>query len=661
MNRNPAPACLVFPMQRGPFQNNGASPWYCTVSLGTPAQLLKLALDSGTNINWITSTLCADDQCQHFANGRFDFRASSTFAFTDCLRRLYSFGPWGTMQVEAAADVLTTPAGVQIDTQLLLAAAYDGEQFKQLDWDGGLGLPCSSAYVEGRSSFMLQTLLREGQLDPAHPFVTFDWNGIERRGNCRMGAVDPAKTQGPCLFLPWSVYSGLPGIEYIWSTPLKSFSLGDERLAGDLTFTIDSGSSQFKGDERLMHQTLARIAQGDRPDLVLGFAEGEITLGADLYTCLIEEGPQKGQVQPQFAPLGLPGLVLVGSVVMEHCYTVYEYRAVQCSSDVCSLAPVGVWLFNRPDGPQIITRSTSRAFQPGARSASMGNALGPVVASEPASIAGTWKNDYGSLMTLGVSGQQVYGRYQSSTGSTGSYAVTGWTLGSGATRTESQPVALAIDWHDLGGHSEDPCWHWTSGLSGQLSSTEKGDVLTLMHLLIASGDFPGFASQGTYVDKLVYQRVTSGHPIKPTEPTASGPVENLLTGHWVAGDGTALVVSVERDPQQRYGCVQGYMASARIDATLTGFTDINATTGQLALQSVSLTAINPQQGTVCTLCGTLDLAGDQLNLQVLTSSPVAPEQAYLATKLASLSFIRATSPAFFLSTADSRNTRYSTY
>ena len=83
MADTPSPSSVVFPMQRGPFQNNGASPWYCTIKLGTPAQTLKFAIDSGTNINWVTSTLCPDDQCVHFAGGRFDLHASSTARFTD--------------------------------------------------------------------------------------------------------------------------------------------------------------------------------------------------------------------------------------------------------------------------------------------------------------------------------------------------------------------------------------------------------------------------------------------------------------------------------------------------------------------------------------------------------------------------------------------------
>lgn len=659
MADTPSPSSVVFPMQRGPFQNNGASPWYCTIKLGTPAQTLKFAIDSGTNINWVTSTLCPDDQCVHFAGGHFDLHASSTARFTDCLSRPYSFGPWGTMQVEAAADVLTTPAGAHFSTQLFLATAYAGEQFQQLDWDGALGLPCSSAYVEGRSSFVLQTLMREGQLDPAYPFVAFDYNSPERNGSCQMGDVDPGKTQGPHLFLPWSAYTTLPGVEYIWSTDLRSYSVGAEQLACNIKFAIDSGASRFKGDDALMRQTLARIAVGDQPEVVLGFADGEITLGADLYNCLIEAGPQKDQVLPQFAPLGLTDLVLVGSVVMEHCYTVYEYHVVKCANTVYSLAPVGVWLFNRPDGPQIITQSSSRRFIPGERAVLNCKPTAP--SRETISVTGTWQNDYGSLMTLDVSGQQVRGTYQSSTGSTGHYAISGSLVGPGATLIKSQPLALAIEWHDLGDETSDPSWHWASGLSGQLSTSDKGDVLSLSHLLVASGDFPGLASRGNYLDKLVYRRVAAPPNDLPCAPIESIPVENALTGNWIASDETLLSLTVEADCQQRFGIVQGRLTSGGAFVDVSGFTDINAVSSKLAFQSVSLTATDTQAGTVSTLCGSLDLAGQTLNLLVLASSSVAPAQAYLATQISSLSFIRATSPISFPSTAYTRNTRYSTY
>lgn len=642
MNSEPLQNYLVFPMQRGPFQNNGASPWYCTLKLGTPAQSLKFSLDSGTNMSWVTSTLCSTDQCRHFAGGRFDIQASSTFAFTDCLRRPYSFGPWGTMQVESASDVLTLPNDAHLNSQLFLAAAYEGDQFKQLDWDGGLGLPCSSAYVEGRSSFVLQTLMREGQLDPAYPFVAFDWDAQRRRGDCRMGAVDSSKTQGPHLFLPWSVYSALPGVEYIWSTELKSYSVGSEQLRSNIKFALDSGSSQFKGDSALMRETLARISHSNQPDILLEFADGQMTLGSELYECLIEAGPQQGQVLPQFAPLGLTDLVVVGSVVMDYCYTVYEYQVVKCSHEVYSLAPVGIWLFNRPDGPQIITRSSSKPFVPDARAVLNGKLTLPGPASETVTVAGTWRNDYGSVMTLEVSGRQVTGTYRSSTGSTGEYSITGCVSGTGATRTTNQPLALAIEWHDLGDETKDPSWNWASGLSGQLSVTDKGDVLALNHLLVATSDFPELARQGTYIDKLFYRRVKQPTGPRPSADIAPLPIENTLTGRWGSADGTSLVLSVYCDSKQRVGIVRGYFTCLEASVEVTGFTDINTMECELSLQSVSLTGANARDTTACTLCGSLDLMADTLNLLVLTSSAVAPAHAYLATQISSLHFTRTT-------------------
>jgi len=637
---------LVFPMQRGPFQNNGASPWYSTISLGSPGQPLKLAIDSGTNISWVTSTLCPPDKCGHFAGGRFDYRASSTFAFTDCLQRPYSFGPWGTMQVESASDVLTVPTGSALPIKLFLAANYDGDQFKQLDWDGGIGLPCSSAYVEGHSSFLFQELIGSGRLDPTHPYVAFDWNAKDRAGTCQMGAIDASKTGGPGLFLPWSVYGRLPGVEYIWSTELKSYSVGSETLANNLSFALDSGSSQFKGDDKIMGQTLALIAHGARPDVVLGFAEGEITLGADLYNLLVDEGPQKGETIPQFAPLGLPDLVLVGSLVMEHCYTVYEYQVVQCGHEVYSLAPVGMWLFNRPDGPQIITRSSSRPFNAGPRPVVNTKVILPCRAAEDAtslqkSVAGTWKNDYGSVMTLAVTGNRIRGTYQSSTGSTGKYEVTGFQLGAPATPALSQPVALAIEWHSIGDDPADPSWNWCSGLSGQMSATPAGDRLELSHLLVASSDFPGLAGQGTYVDKLSYRRADTAALDDPVAaPLEILPIEDVLNGTWVADNGATLELSVHASSQRRFGHVYGTLSTPAGDVEVSGFTDINATATKLSLQSVSLTVAQMPEAKVSNLCGSLELQGEVLNLFVMTSSATTPLGSYLATQVATIRFKR---------------------
>ncbi len=632
-------------MQRGPFQNNGATPWYTLVPVGTPGQLLKLSLDTGTNITWITSTLCSPERCQHYSAGRFDYQASSSFTFTDCLQRPYSFGPWGTMQVESGSDVLTLNNTV-FPAQLLLAADYTGTQFHQLDWDGGMGIPSSSAYVDARSSFVFQTLMNSGKIDPHQPFVAFDWDPASRRGVCQMGAVDAEKTRGPHLFLPWSLYSKVRGVEYIWSTPLVSYTVGGDVLARNVTFALDSGSSQFKGDDRLMRQTLERIAQGGSPEVVLGFADGEITLGPNLYNVLIEEGPEQGKTLPQFEPLGMADLVLVGSLVMEYCYTVYEYRVVQCRPGAYSLAPVGVWLFNRPEGPQIISRASSRRFETGTRPLASEKLVfkPPVAAAETTqlrSVAGTWKNDYGSVMTLTVTGNVIIGSYQSSTGSTGRYAITGHQASTGPSQEKGLPVAFSIGWHPLDEQQADPSWHWVSGLCGQLHQITGEDRLELLHLLVATCDFPDLANQGTYLDKLSYRRVT-GEAIElhDVAHAVASEQDNPLNGTWLAAEGYNLTLHVRASIQHTLGFVSGTLTTPIDRIEVSGFTDINADMGGLSLQSVSVAG--PQKGdeAVQTLAGSLDLEEDRLTLLTLLTSSTPASQRYVQTQIKSITFTR---------------------
>src|SRR5690242_6978393 len=72
---------LEFPLVRGPFQNNGATPWYTELSIGTPPQVLKIALDTGSDFVWVTSTLCDPSGCVHYGGDRFDYNISSSFSW----------------------------------------------------------------------------------------------------------------------------------------------------------------------------------------------------------------------------------------------------------------------------------------------------------------------------------------------------------------------------------------------------------------------------------------------------------------------------------------------------------------------------------------------------------------------------------------------------
>jgi hypothetical protein len=377
MTQQPGSQGVRFDMSRGPFQNNGASPWYATLALGTPGQSIKLALDSGTNILWTTSTLCAPDRCQHYGGSRFDYSASTSFAFTDTTPQKYSFGPWGTMVVEAGSDVLATPDGASLPIDFFLSQDYSGDQFAGIDWDGGLGIPSGSDQVQPGNSFIVGEMMNSGAISAAWPFVSFCWDRDTKTGNCIIGGYDPSEfIPDEGIFVPWSKYTKLDGVGYIWSTPMQNYAVGDDVIATATTdtpywFCLDSGSSQFKGDDDIMNKTLALVGSDHQgPPVVITLGDpgsdplGTLTVDRSMYNAVIQTGPGKGALIAQFQPLGIPQLALVGSIVMESCYTIFAYT-VSGSPGSYVLAPTGMWVFNKPGGPKIVAAGGSQAWTGG--------------------------------------------------------------------------------------------------------------------------------------------------------------------------------------------------------------------------------------------------------------------------------------------------------
>jgi saccharopepsin len=359
---------LPVPLTRGPYQNNGATPWYATLSLGSPGQPLKIALDTGANFIWCTSSLCGANGCVHYAGGQFVYQNSASFQFLNQTPQQVEFGPWGSMNVESGSDIVSLAPGATPQLDFFLSASYSGSQFEQLDWDGGIGIPSGSAYVDQGVSFSIAALMNGGFIDPTTPYVSFLTDPANGAGTVIFGGV-PANDIDPRtgVFLPWTPYTAFAGVEYIWTTPLYQYFVGETLVATNVEFCLDSGSSQFKGDDSIMNRTLQLI--GSQPVLdvlmtlgsTLDGAAGQIVVPPSVYMVTIEAGPQQGQVLPQFNPLGLTDLVLVGSVVMDQLCTVYVYDVADTANGYY-LSPVGMWIFNKTNGPQLIQSKSSRPF-----------------------------------------------------------------------------------------------------------------------------------------------------------------------------------------------------------------------------------------------------------------------------------------------------------
>jgi hypothetical protein len=255
------------------------------------------------------------------------------------------------------------------------------------------------------------------------------------------------------------------------------------------------------------------------------------------------------------------------------------------------------------------------------------------------SITGAWKNEYGSTMILTTIGNIIAGTYKSSTGSTGEYRVSGCQVGRDATAALGQPIALAIDWHSVVDGPSDPSWNWTSGLSGQISIVDGEEVLVLSHMMIASTDFPGLSSTGTYIDKLTYRRVpTSDHAASKNDTEKHMPIDDLSNGKWIAVGGSILNLSVNTDIEKRIGYVTGSIKFSNDSFEVVGFTDINARSNALSLQSIAICAAKPSATEVLSLSGTLNLANRRLHLVSMNSLATASKNSYTQTRISSMSF-----------------------
>jgi saccharopepsin len=373
-----AAAGLLVPQTRGPYQDNGATPWYASIGIGSPQQPLKIALDTGSNFIWSTSSLCdpAANSCVHYGGGEFVYQNSKSFSWLDQTPTPVSFGPWGTMMVERGSDYFTFPGAPQLPapTQFYLAESYTGDQFAELDWDGGIGFPSGTDYVQPGISFMMQDLINKNVISWQYPYVSFNWNAATRSGTCQIGGVDTsAYDPNAGIVMPWAPYTAFSGVEYIWTTPLLNYVYGNQviPISPNAMFALDSGSSQFKGDDDIMNETLALIAISQQTlqlqvgqSTVTG-APGVISVPPSVYEVMIEQGDNKGKVLPQFNPLGLTDLVLVGSVLMDQLYTVFEYTAIPLPTGGYKLAPANMYLYNKVNGPQLIQPSAGTALAVG--------------------------------------------------------------------------------------------------------------------------------------------------------------------------------------------------------------------------------------------------------------------------------------------------------
>ncbi|GAO53135.1 hypothetical protein NMD1_00141 [Novosphingobium sp. MD-1] len=235
----------------------------------------------------------------------------------------------------------------------------------------------------------------------------------------------------------------------------------------------------------------------------------------------------------------------------------------------------------------------------------------------------------------------IWGVYESTTGSTGRYLVTG-RRGGTACGEKGQPLALAIAWRSVGGDPADPSWHWASAMAGQYHGQDGGAQVTVNHLLVASGEFPGLCGPGLYCDKLTYRR-TSDTPYAGLPP-AGVAVPHPASGVWSGADGMRLALRVLAEPGGRVALVDGFLEQDGREIAITGFADLDGQAEESDRCALAITAYDEARNRTVAMGGWLEGEAGALLLQALTGHATPLDGAYLQTSLWPLSLVRRDGP-----------------
>lgn len=325
----------VMQLRRGPLTDNGATPWYTVLRLGSERQELKFAIDTGTTHSWVTSIQCTTDECLN--HRRFDFRSSTSFKqLTNPYRPVeISFGPWGTMQVTLGRDRVefTAPKTETIyyidDYTLYISQRYEGQQFRDLTWEGAIGVPTRiPEHVD--SSELFTTLMRTLPFPSGRRALFFNYAvQVLQFIDLSMESEVEGLVTAPVV-----ESSVLPGAWVVDLGPVKVDGLD---VHEKVSFCLDTGSSCFKGDPAIIDPIIRAITRDGHLPAYVAAEDPDFSAYPDLVLTLqgvpIRVTPEQyfEKLANDFYKLcfhdmiGLDGILLAGSTFLEHHAPVFFF------------------------------------------------------------------------------------------------------------------------------------------------------------------------------------------------------------------------------------------------------------------------------------------------------------------------------------------------
>ncbi|KAF9350459.1 hypothetical protein BGX26_011362 [Mortierella sp. AD094] len=209
------------------------SEYYGSVSIGTPAQVLKLDFDTGSSDIWFPSTTCTTSACK--AHTRFNSAKSSTYK-KDGRSWSISYGDGSSASGILGSDIVSV-GGVPV-RQTIGLATQESSQFASDPVDGMFGLGFDTIEsVSGVKTFM-DNAIAAGIL--AQPVVSVFlpsqrvFNG--QGGQYLFGGIDNTKYTGSLTYVPVSQ-------EGYWQIAIDDVGYNGQSQGQSSQGIVDTGTS----------------------------------------------------------------------------------------------------------------------------------------------------------------------------------------------------------------------------------------------------------------------------------------------------------------------------------------------------------------------------------------------------------------------------------
>ncbi|PSR73403.1 hypothetical protein PHLCEN_2v10695 [Hermanssonia centrifuga] len=308
-----------------PLSNFMNAQYFAEISLGTPPQIFKVILDTGSSNLWVPSVQCTSIAC--FLHQKYDNKASSTYKANGSEFSI-QYGS-GSMEGFVSQDTLTIGDLTVKGLDFAEATKEPGLAFAFGKFDGILGLAYDTISVNHISPAVYKMIDQE--LLDSNVFSFRLGSSEEDGGEVIFGGIDDAAFTGKLHYVPVRRKA-------YWEVELEKITFGDDELEMENTgAAIDTGTSliALPSDMAEMLNTQIGAKKGwngqytvecdtvpHLPDLVLYFDSQPYTLKGTDYILEVQ-----GTCMSSFTGLDMPNgmnLWIVGDVFLRKYYTVYD-------------------------------------------------------------------------------------------------------------------------------------------------------------------------------------------------------------------------------------------------------------------------------------------------------------------------------------------------